>query len=313
MGSMQLLARLAVLAAPVLALSAEPGSARPLVIGLSLPDASYPVFADAKRAAEAEAAALGVKVEFRSGGFLTDTQALAIERLVEQGVSGIIVSPLHTGSIAEAIDGAVAAGVPVVKVLTGPGGDRALATLTPDARLGGRMAARYVIARLRDRGTVVELVALGRFQEAFRAGFERELAASHVKLVIAEPTDLQRGRARQTVGALLAQRAAFDAVVAVNDPMALGAADALRAAGIDPASRVIVGWDALPEARRAVEAGVLAATFDPRPDELARRAVRLLVYHLRTGNPPHAKEILVAPELVTRTPEEAGTGAAQGL
>lgn len=300
--------RLAALAAPLLALAGEPG-AKPLVLGLSLPDASYPVYAEAKRAADAEAAALGgVQILFERGGFLVDTQTLALERFVEQKVNGIIVCPLRPGSMGGAIDAAVAAGVPVVKLLTGPGGDRAMSTVTVDASQGGRRAARFVVERLGDKGTVVELTVLGPVMEAFRTGFEQELATSHVKLRVAEPTDFYRAQADQTVSRLLARHVEFDGVVAVNDLMALGAVDALRRAGVDPASKVILGWDAIPEARKAVQDGVITATLDPRPGELARTAVRTLVEHLRGGKAPE-ELVLVAPELITRQAQPQGVGS----
>lgn len=51
-----------------------------------------------------------------------------------------------------------------------------------------------------------------------------------------------------------------DAVVAQNDAMALGIIAALKAQGLSPASVIVTGVDATPEALAAVKAGDLAAT-----------------------------------------------------
>lgn len=58
----------------------------------------------------------------------------------------------------------------------------------------------------------------------------------------------------------LTQGRKFDAVVSNNDEMAIGAAMALKQAGIEPGTVLIAGVDGTPDGVRAVEKGELALT-----------------------------------------------------
>jgi ABC-type sugar transport system substrate-binding protein len=285
-----------------LALAADPPAttAKQLVIGVSVPTLDHPMFAQMREAAEAEAAQLGVKVEIADAHWSADRQAMDLERMVDQKVSGILYSPVAAALLSEALDGAVAAGIPVVQVQGGKAPEKVLGAFGADEVSGGRMLAQLVIQRLRGQGVVVELVGMGPSWNAVRASFEEELRTSRVKPFVAEPIEIQRGMAQQRIAALLREGRRFDAVVAVNDLLALGAADALRAAGVDPGSKVIVGLDASPEGRRAVEQGVLTATFDPRTGDQTRLGLRCLVDLIQRGKKPVTRDVLLPPRMITR-------------
>src|SRR5438132_5187084 len=89
----------------------------------------------------------------------------------------------------------------------------------------------------------------------------------------------------------------IDTVFACNDVMALGAVEAIRSAGKTGSIRV-VGFDAIDDARKAIEAGTMAASVAQFPDEMGRSAVENAVHALR-GEPVPA-EVKVRIELVTR-------------
>jgi ABC-type sugar transport system substrate-binding protein len=61
----------------------------------------------------------------------------------------------------------------------------------------------------------------------------------------------------------------------------------------------IIGYDALPEALQAIQAGDLYATVEQFPGEQSRTALRALVASLRDGTAPESDVIYITPKLIT--------------
>ena len=76
--------------------------------------------------------------------------------------------------------------------------------------------------------------------------------------------------------ALLAGEPAVRAVFANNDPLALGAVEAVAEAG-RTGDIVVAGYDALPDALLAIGAGRMAATVRQRPHAMGRLALEMAV------------------------------------
>jgi ABC-type sugar transport system substrate-binding protein len=87
-----------------------------------------------------------------------------------------------------------------------------------------------------------------------------------------------------------------DAIVAANDDMAFGAAEAVAGAGLDIP---IIGFDALPEALQAVEDGTLAATVEQWPGRQTSGAMEILVDFLQDGTEPAEHDNFIEPTLIT--------------
>jgi len=273
-----------------------------LAIGFSLAEFESPIFVELRKGAEAEAAALGVNLMAMGARLSSDLQLDHIDVLVEKRVAGLLVNPVPYALLAPSVDAAVDAGVPVVKVLADPGPDKALAVVGTDVAQGAHMAARFVIDKLGGSGSVLVLEARG--LEALKVGFEKELQGSNVKILASAPAGMLRSNAKQVMAGLIKEHPRFDAVLGVNDVLALGAIDAMAEAGIDPAGKVTVGADATPDGRRAVQEGKLGATIDPRAGEQARQALRILVDYVRAKKMPPSKQVLVAPRLITKASPE---------
>ena len=89
----------------------------------------------------------------------------------------------------------------------------------------------------------------------------------------------------------------IDAVFACNDVMALGAIEAIAAAG-KTGQISVVGFDAIDDARQAIQARTMAASVAQFPAEMGRVAVESAVKLIRGETIP--KEIPVKIELITR-------------
>lgn len=302
------LAALTLASWPASAAGGEAGKAK-VVIGVTLP-ADEGAFREARQALEAEAAALGVEIEVVGAQWSPDVQAIQIEDFVEQHVRGILVLAVPKGlkvgeELGPIVDEAVAAGIPVVTAGGPLPTSTVVAHVSTDLVQAGRLAGKLAIAKLGRGGAVLALEGPpgSAFNAEFVTGFEQALAGSKVRIVAREPAGFCRDSGKGVTAALIGEHPRFDAVLAVNDALILGAIDAMSEAGVNPATKVTIGIDGSPEARALVQDGRLTATFDHRIGEQARQALRALAGNVQDGTKPARKVILVAPELVTKHPQ----------
>ena len=89
----------------------------------------------------------------------------------------------------------------------------------------------------------------------------------------------------------------IDTLFACNDMMALGAMEAIAAAGKTGKIRVI-GFDAVDDARKAMTAGTMVASVAQFPAEMGRLAVESAVQLIRGQKPPPEHQVRI--ELVTK-------------
>ena len=87
-----------------------------------------------------------------------------------------------------------------------------------------------------------------------------------------------------------------NAIVAANDDMAFGAAEAAVGAGLDIP---IIGFDALPEALQAIQEGTLTATIEQWPGKQTAGAMEILVDYLQDGTEPAEHDNYIEPALIT--------------
>jgi PAS domain S-box-containing protein len=111
---------------------------------------------------------------------------------------------------------------------------------------------------------------------ALRARGFHNVLARHPGLTLAfEGTgDWSHAAGFKMTQAALAAAPDLRAVFAANDPMALGAVEAIAAAG-RAEQIIVVGFDALPDALLAIYQGRLAATVRQQPAEIGRGAIEL--------------------------------------
>ena len=81
-----------------------------------------------------------------------------------------------------------------------------------------------------------------------------------MSIVEEQPADWQRSQARDAMARWLSAGVAFDALIANNDEMAIGAIEAMKAAGTDMGAVVVAGIDATAAGLAAMRAGDLDVT-----------------------------------------------------
>ncbi|MDD2534030.1 MAG: sugar ABC transporter substrate-binding protein [Eubacteriales bacterium] len=196
-------------------------------------------------------------------------QANQIETLVNDGIAGIIIEPAATKGLDDALDLCEQQGIPVVLVTQRIANEATIDCFVgPDSREGGRLQMAYCLEQLNNQGEIVILhgpVGASAQQLRYLGYHDVLLGKPDVQIVAELNADWSESKAQEIVANWLAAGKRFDAVVAQNDEMALGALAALEA--IDLADQVvIVGVDASPEAISAVYAGKMSATISQQTD-----------------------------------------------
>ena len=106
------------------------------------------------------------------------------------------------------------------------------------------------------------------------------LQNGNIDILNTKTADWEVEPAKEATAGWLKKYAEVDVILAANDNMAIGAAQAVKAA--NRTGILITGFDATDPGRAALQAGQISATIDQSPDEQARLAIQLLVRHLET-------------------------------
>ncbi len=272
-----------------------------IVIGLTVPSLTHPFFIFLRDSVEEEAEALGVEIITADAEDVAARQMSIVEDFISRGVDGVLISPIGTDSLVPAIEELNKAGIPVATVDRQVAGGEVLVHVGADNVEGGRVAARFLIDALGNRGKVIELEGLAGSSPAIdrKAGFHEVIDPSGIEVVASQTAHFKRAKGQAVMEDLLQLNRDFQAVFSANDEMMLGAIEAMEANNVDPDGVVTVGYDANPDALDYIRAGRLDATVEQFPGRQAKTALRLLVEHIRGESEPEEKEVYIQPVIVT--------------
>jgi ribose transport system substrate-binding protein len=268
---------------------------------MTVPGLQFPFFVAMQDDALAYAKDLGVELLTHDSQNQSSIQMAAVENYIARGVDAILISPMTTDSLVPAIEEAVAAGIPVATVDRKANTDKVLIHVGADNVEGGRSAARFIIEKLGNKGSVIELEGTPGSSAALdrKAGFDEVMNASNVKILASQTADFSRSKGQTVMENLIQVYPDFDAVFGANDEMIIGAIEAMKGAGIDPASKVTVGFDATADAFSYIKNGELDVTIDQFPGKQASLALQALVDYLKTGKKPAKSVVYIKPLPVT--------------
>jgi ribose transport system substrate-binding protein len=225
-------------------------------------------------------------------------QSALVDEALALRPDAIVFTPVHATRMNAAIARINASGIPLFGFVNPMPAARCVSYVgSDDYRLGFEIA-QYLFAHLEGRGRI--LVVSGPVESVTSIARVRafeDAASAHpaIALVGTCVGDYLRDRARDRVARWLAANDGIEGCLAANDVMALGAVDALRAAGRQAA---VAGVNAIPEAIAAIKRGDMLATADFNAMRMAYLATECAVRHLR-GEPVPA-EIQLPVEIVDR-------------
>jgi ribose transport system substrate-binding protein len=219
-----------------------------------------------------------------------EKQIQIVENLLQTGIRALVVTPSGSREIASAIVKANRAGVPVIVVDT-----RVDPAAVADNRLkietfigsdnyeGGRLAGEHLARAMGGKARVAVLEGIPGHEtgDSRLRGFRDALAkVPGMTIVASQPANWERDQGFTVFQNMLQANRDIDALFACSDLMALGALESIAAAGRTGRIRV-VGFDALDDARKAIDAGRMDASVAQSPADMGRLAVESAARLLR--------------------------------
>jgi len=211
----------------------------------------------------AKAAELGADVNIVAADNKTDTQLGQVENFIAQGVDAIIVIPVDTDAAGPMTAAAQQAGIPLVYVNRRPSDLPAgVPYVGSDSLVSGTLEMEQLAKLAGGKGNVAILQGDPANEAAVlrTKGCKDVVAQNPGMKVVKEAAGMwQRDKGLSITENWLQSGTKIDVICANNDEMALGAIQALKAAG-KLKDTLVGGVDATADALAALEAGDLATT-----------------------------------------------------
>ncbi len=216
--------------------------------------------------AKAKSVPEGVTLQFEDARGDVVKQLSQVESFISQKVDAIIVNPVDTAATARITKEATDAGIPLIYVNRSPD-DRKIpagvVVVASDDIKAGEMQGQYLADKLGGKGNVVILLGdLANNSTQGRTKGVKEILAKYpgIKIDQEQSGTWLRQKGMDLVNDWITQGRKFDAVFSNNDEMAIGAAMALKQAGVKEGSVLIGGVDGTPDGLNAVKKGDLAVS-----------------------------------------------------
>lgn len=241
----------------------EETAAKEITIGVSLQNLSEDFMIMLQGAMENKVTEYdGVKLIFNDAESDSAKQTSQLESFIAQKVDAVILSPVDADAMAPAVKEVVDAGIPCITCSADVTGDMGQVWVGSENADGGATEAKFVAEQLGGKGNVAILRGpLGAFAEQGRfKGYEEVFGQyEDIQIVFDQTANWQRDEAMSLVENWLTTGTEINAICCQNDGMALGAYEAVKAAGKQD-EIIITGIDAIEDALNSIKAGEMAAT-----------------------------------------------------
>ncbi|HEY3284193.1 MAG TPA: substrate-binding domain-containing protein [Armatimonadota bacterium] len=280
------------------------------VVALVIKTLNNPFFTPMREAAQKTAEQQGVQLQVEAPPNETDyeQQHNLIQNVIAQKASAILIAPADSVGVVPVLVSAQKAGIPVINIdnrvdakTAQAAGLKLAGYVGADNREGGRLAGETLVKLLGGKGQVAILEGIPGADNAEmrKAGAQDAFkAAPGIKVVDSKTAHWQTAEAETVFADMLQANPSIQGVFAANDMMALGAIQAIAAAGKTGKVRV-VGYDNLKEAQDAIREGKMDATIEQHPDLMGKEGVALAKAIL-DGKRPTKTEVLVPLEVITK-------------
>ena len=224
---------------------------------------------------EAAAEECGWNLILTDAGGSAAKQVADVDSMIAQGIDVLFLPPREEGPLVPAVLRARDAGIPVFLVDRSVDENVAVAGRDYVSFLGsdfidqGRRVAEWVIENHEGEGRIIELEGTTGSSPANdrKTGFDEAIAADPRFTILESRTgDFARDEGRRVMETLLQAHPDVNIVYAHNDEMAIGAIQALEAAGRVPGEDVlVVSIDGTRDALQAIIDGKMGVTVESSP------------------------------------------------
>jgi fructose transport system substrate-binding protein len=245
-----------------------------------------------KEAAQKAAKENNVDLITAAGKFDTDnaSEVTALENMTTQGAKGILIVPSDSKAIVPSIEKARAAGVTVIALDTPPEPQSAVDALyATDNFKAGQLIGEYAKAKAKEMGIKPKIamldlapgISVGVLRHnGFLKGFG--IKEGDPQIVGSADTQGDQAKGQTAMEQLLQKDPAINLVYTINEPAAFGAYTALKQAG-KAKQATIVSIDGGCKGVQGVKSGVIAATSQQYPRNMAEQGVKAVVNFAKNG------------------------------
>lgn len=244
-------------------------AADPMKIGVSMAIFDDNFLTTLRNSIEATAKEQGVEVQIEDAKNEVGTQLNQIQNFVASGVKAIIVNPVDTDATVAMSEAAEKAKIPLIYVNRQPVNVDKLpdnqAFVASDEVVSGTLQMTEVCKMMGGKGKIVVMMGELSNQAAVQRTKDIEDVIAKdgckdIKIVEKQTAEWSRTKGNDLMTNWLSAGTEFDALVSNNDEMALGAIQALKAAGRPMDKVIVAGVDATADALAAMKAGDLDVT-----------------------------------------------------
>ena len=259
-------------------------------IGFSVLFLSNPYCEEMVAGMQEEADQGGAELLVEDANFDSNKLSDQIDAFIAQKVKAIVLAPMGPAAVGPAIKRANSAGIPVFTIdfectaegvqITGHVGN--------DNYQGGQLAGQAMIEALGPKGGEVLVLGFGGANACVLRvkGFKEVIDAHNqkgeggaIEIVAEADGGANQGKSQEATGDALIDHPDLAGIFAINDPSALGAYQAAKAAGKEKQVKVI-GFDGTKQGRDAIKAGKIYAAPIQFPDRMGRRVIENVFAHL---------------------------------
>ncbi|WP_099810212.1 substrate-binding domain-containing protein [Streptococcus suis] len=249
-----------------------------LNLGVSISTTNNPYFVAMKNGLDNYAEETGVSLKVADAQDDAARQANDVQNFISQNVDAILINPVDSDAIVPAIKAANTANIPVILIDRGSNGGEVLTTVASDNIEAGKMAANFIVEQLGENAKAFELSGVpGASATVDRGEGFNSIAAEKLDVLSSQSANFDRAQALNTAQNMIQANKDVQVIFAQNDEMALGAAQAVKSAGLQ--NVLIVGIDGQPDAHDAIEKGELTATIAQQPAKMGEIAIQAAIDH----------------------------------
>jgi inositol transport system substrate-binding protein len=211
----------------------------------------------------------GVTMQIEDAKDDVSKQLSQVQNFIANKVDAIIVNPVDTSATAAITKAAADAGVPLVYVNREPAdvdklGPKA-AFVASNEKDSGTLETQAICKLLGGKGNILVMEGELSNQAAVQRTADvhdviAKAPCADIKIIAEQTAEWDRTKAQNLMTNWLSKGLKFDAVVSNNDEMAVGAIQAMKAAGVDTKTAIVGGVDATQDALASMKAGDLKVT-----------------------------------------------------
>lgn len=256
-----------------------PAGDKQYTVGLSLASATNPFYMAMERGINQKAEELGINIRTVIAEEDVGRQVNGVEDLIVAQVDAMLISPISVDGLAVSYEMANDAGIPVVSIarsIANPDLEAAFVGL--DWYESGAVIGRWIVDEIGEKGKVAMLAGpAGAYMVLRMTEAIKDVLADYPGIeIVAElySTHTKENGLRLAEDVLVANPN-VDVIYCNNDELALGAVEAVEAAGrLDRVK--VTGFNAVPDAVASVREGRMAMTISLRPESWGKMAMEVV-------------------------------------